>query len=580
MWTIQLSETVDGPVVVYADQPGYEPIKAALDRLKQAKKVVFHNGMKFDLFAIEKLFKGTLTRDQIVDSLIIARMVNYQGRHSLAEIGEALGFPKIHFTDFSKFSDSMANYGAQDVRILQEAWKGKKGKVIPFGQFYTAYQQACDLEFQVAYVIAKQEQHGFRFDMDKALKLEGELRQEKMDLERELQVLFPTRTFERYSEKVVDKITGKPKRLADGVDVFNPGSRQQIAERLIQKYGWKPRAWTDGGKTAKKKPKIDETILDELPYPEAKAMSRYFALEKMLGQLADGDGAWIKVARQNKHGHWYVYGAVNTLGARTTRMAHFGPNMGQVSKKDPRMREVWLPDPGHVLVGIDAEGLELRMLAHFLALFDGGKYGEFVHSGKKEDGTDVHSINRYAAKLYLRDSAKTMIYAHNYGCGDAKLGYIVQDDAKEAGQSVPSGSASSIGKALRKKLEAGIKGLGKLIGNAKAQHNKFGWMRGLDGRKISSASAHSALNTLLQGNGSIVMKQAQVWFDREVERRGLDVRYCATVHDEFQVSCAPEIAEEVAEIGKQSITEAGIILGVRCPLVGSADIGNNWKETH
>jgi DNA polymerase-1 len=350
MWTLQIAESVDGPVEVYADQPGYKPIAEGLKVLSEAEKVVFHNGMRFDFWAINKLYPGTLRYEQIIDSLVLARMVNYSSRHALADLGEVLGFPKGNFHDFTRFSEAMVTYGRQDVRILQEAWKGRRspnGKgwiVVPFGKFYEKYRQAADLEFEVAYVIAKQEQHGFRFDMEKALVLEADLRQESKNLERQLQSVFPTRTFPRFSDKRVDKITGQPVRLKDGIDVFNPGSRQQIANRLIEKYGWKPRHWTKGGEKKAPQAKIDETVLDELDYPEAKLLARYFALDKMLGQLADGDNAWIKLARQRPDGAWYVYGAVNTLGARTTRMSHFAPNMAQVSKKDPRMREVWIAD--------------------------------------------------------------------------------------------------------------------------------------------------------------------------------------------------------------------------------------------
>lgn len=244
----------------------------------------------------------------------------------------------------------------------------------------------------------------------------------------------------------------------------------------------------------------------------------------------------------------------------------------------------------HFLIGIDAEGLELRELAHFLHPYDGGRYVDIVHSGDKAKGTDIHTMNMKAAGLYLRDSAKTMIYAHNYGCFDKKLGLIVQDDAKEAGKPVPEGSPSALGKALRAKIEVGIVGLGELIAKCKRAHNKHGALPGHDNRWIPSASDHSALNTLLQGNGSIVMKKALVLFGEEIERLQLldKVFFCANVHDEFQVSVHPDLVSErdggfvspIADLGKDSIRLAGEALDLRCPLVGSADIGHNWSETH
>ncbi len=400
MWTIQLGIGVEGEVVVFADQPNHEPIKDALAILKEAQAYVFHNGFGYDHFAINKLYPGTMDPRKMIDTLVISRLMDSTAtRHSLADIGEALGYPKGDYEDFSQFTEEMVRYGRRDVEILQRAWTGnsKNGKHFnPFGKFYSDYEKACDLEFKTAYVIQKQVNHGFRFDYDKALMLETDLRQERADLEGKLQEIFPPITFERWSEK-----TGK--RLKDGVEVFNPGSRDQIASRLIAKYGWKPTALTET-----KKPKVDETILDELPYPEAKEMARFMKLGKKLGMLSDGDNSWLKLAEVDPVQGHIIHGQVNTLGARTHRMSHYKPNVAQVDK-DQRMRSLFMADEGWKLVGVDAEGLELRMLSHFLFPYDNGKYANFVVNGDKKLGTDVHTMNMKAAGLYLRDSAKTMI---------------------------------------------------------------------------------------------------------------------------------------------------------------------------
>lgn len=580
MWLIQLAVGPKGEVIPFADQPGYEPIADAIKILREAPAYVFHNGFGYDLFAINKLYPGTLDPNKMIDSLVISRLMNSTAnRHSLADIGEALGLPKGDYNDFSQFTKEMVTYGIRDVEIIQRAWTGesKNGKKFPaFGAFWRKYHPACQLEFKTAYVIQKQTIHGFRFDYEKAQLLEAELRQEKMDLERGLQEIFPPIITPRYSDKQIDKKTGKPKRLKDDVEIFNPGSREQIANRLIAKYGWEPKELTPT-----KKPKVDETILGNLPYPEAQHMARFMTLGKKLGMLVDGENGWLKVAEEKPNGQFYIHGQVNTLGARTHRMSHFKPNVAQADK-DARMRALWLADPDWLLVGVDAEGLELRELAHFLYPYDQGRYVEIVHSGDKKLGTDIHTMNMKASGLFLRDSAKTMIYAHNYGCFDKKLGEIVVEDAKAAGKPVPKGSLTKLGADLRAKIEVGIIGLGELIAKCKRAHKKAGALPGHDGRWIPSASDHSALNTLLQGNGSIVMKKALGIFDDEMDRLQLmdKIGYCANVHDEFQITCHPDIAEKVAEVGKWSITRAGELLEVRCPLVGDAAIGKNWAETH
>ncbi len=155
-------------------------------------------------------------------------------------------------------------------------------------------------------------------------------------------------------------------------------------------------------------------------------------------------------------------------------------------------------------------------------------------------------------------------------------------DAKEAGKEPPKGSLTALGALLRERLIAGIAGLGELTSKCKRTHAKYGALPGIDGRWIPSASDHSALNTLLQGNGSVVMKKALGVFDDEMTKLQLldQIGYCANVHDEFQITCAPDLVDKVAEVGKWAITEAGVQLGIRCPLAGDAAVGNNWSETH
>lgn len=592
IWTIQIAEPT-GPVEVYADQKGYKPIKEGLKRLSEADKVAFHNAFGYDFLAIEKLYPGTLRRGQIIDTLVMSRLMNSTAkRHSLKDLGEFLGFPKGDHEDFSQFSEEMVKYGIRDVEVMQRMWSGdQKRKAPSFGKFYEKYREACELEFEFAWLMAIQEVHGVKFDMEAAIELEGELRQEQIVIERELQEIFPPIVTERWSEK-----TGK--RLKDHVEVFNPGSRDQIAKRLKDRYDWKPIDKTPTGK-----PKVDEDILEKLDYPEAKKIARFMRLGKMLGQLSSGDNSHMKHAVEYEDGTYYIHHRVNTLGTRTHRCSHSSPNLGQVDA-DPRMRSNFGPNEGQVMVGVDADGLELRKLAHYLAPYDGGRYAKAVHSGSKEDETDVHNMNKKAVEFYLRDSAKTLIYAHNYGCFDKKLGIIWYDDRKAAlklyeeneekfrslglnpkdiERELKNAKApSTIGKRIRAKLKDGTPGLEELIAKCCRSHDRKGALPGIDGRWIPSASAHSALNTLLQGNGSIVMKKAEVLLNREIEKDKMvdHVEYLLNVHDEFQLSVDPDYAERVAELGRESIRQAGEYFELRCPLVGDSKIGKNWSETH
>lgn len=543
-------------IVVYADQPDYPPISEGLARLREADRVVFHNACGFDYPALVKLYgHGVLDRDKCYDTLILSRLLNPIGNaHSLATWGEMLGFPKGQHTDWSQFSDEMATYCKQDVSVTQRVYARLMEKVLP------EFDQAIKLEHDFAYVIGLQEQHGFRLDVEAAQNLAMELRQEMGDIEVELQKVFPPKTIERVSEK-----TGK--RLKDKIEMFNPGSRKMIAERLTELYKWKPKKFTPAGS-----PQIDDVVLGELEFPEAKVLARYFRCQKQLSMISEGDSGWLKCERGG-----YVHGKVNTIGTATSRCSHFAPNMAQVDKKDKRMRAVWLPDPGHKLVGCDGDALELRMLAAYLAHFDGGKYTKTLLEGKKEDGTDVHSMTGKLVGCKDRDQVKRLTYAYLYGAGDPKLTQIL----REAGAEVKTG------KEARRRMNEGITGLGKLSTLVRSRV-KRGFIKGIDGRHVPVTGEHSALNYLLQSAGAILMKKALVVFHYELATAAGHVvndvpvtfNYCANVHDEVQLSCQPEHAEALGQMFAQAITIAGERLGLKCPTSGSYDIGSNWLETH
>ena len=291
----------------------------------------------------------------------------------------------------------------------------------------------------------------------------------------------------------------------------------------------------------------------------AELVKEYLLLQKRISQVE----SWLEAV--GKDGR--VHGKVMTNGAVTGRMTHSSPNMAQIpnsgSVYGPECRECWTVEDGQVLVGIDASGLELRMLAHYMKDIN---YVRTVCEGSSKDGTDVHTINQRAAGLLTRDSAKTFIYAFLYGAGDAKIGSIVGGNSRKGGE-------------LKKRFLSQTPALAKLIAKV-ALYAAKGYVPGLDGRKIWVRSEHAALNSLLQGAGAIVMKKALCLFYNKCKENSLKVKFVVNCHDEFQLECSPEIAEIVGKTGVQCIQEAGEFYSLRCPLTGEYKIGKSWRDTH
>lgn len=291
----------------------------------------------------------------------------------------------------------------------------------------------------------------------------------------------------------------------------------------------------------------------------AELIKEYLMLNKRISQIE----SWLEAV--GKDGR--VHGKVITNGAVTGRMTHSSPNMAQIPNSSsiygPECRECWSAEDGNVLVGCDASGLELRMLAHYMKDED---YVRTVTEGNSKDGTDVHTVNQRAAGLSTRDNAKTFIYAFLYGAGDAKIGSIV-------------GGTAKVGKELKSKFLDQTPSLRKLIERVGKQAAK-GWVPGLDGRRIWVRSEHAALNSLLQGAGAVVMKKALVLAYDRLKKEKVWFKLVASVHDEYQFETKPELADTLGKIVKESIIDAGKQFNLRCPLDGEYKAGKSWRETH
>jgi DNA polymerase I-like protein with 3'-5' exonuclease and polymerase domains len=406
-------------------------------------------------------------------------------------------------------------------------------------QMFGFSQHCVDLEHSVAFICKDQEDNGFEFDKESALSLYEELTTRMHRIEQDLQRVFPPIVEERISDKT-------QKRLKDKVTVFNVGSRQQIAERLAGKGAvWKE--LTPAGK-----PKVDEATLKKQTHiPEAKIILRYLLCQKRASQV----DSWIKAVGEDKR----IHGRVRHIGAVTGRMAHSNPNMAQVpavrAEYGKQCRELFTVPSGRVLVGADASGLELRMLAHYM---NDDNYTKEILTG------DIHTANQKAAGLETRDQAKTFIYAFLYGAGDAKIGSVV-------------GATSNAGRKLKETFLKNTPALAELRQKV-ATDAASGFVTGLDGRRIRVRSQHAALNTLLQGAGAVVMKQAIVILYDLLAH--VDFKLVAQVHDEWQIECRPEDADFIGKSCVNAMIFAGELLQLNCPLDGEYRVGTSWCDTH
>ena len=427
------------------------------------------------------------------------------------------------------------------------------------------------LEMDMAMLMAQQEASGFRFDMSAAVRVRSQLQDEFDSITAAIAKIYlyvPGKVFvPKRADKKKGYVAGAPMtRLTD----FNPTSRQNIAWALQTFRGARFTRVTATGK-----PQVDEATLSEVRdialsagnqqlHDECEMFIRLLTLQKWLGQLSEGTNSWFN----SIEGTGCIHHSC-TLSTQTGRNAHRGPNLGQVVSA-PWARELFVPHPGHIMVGADLEGLELRLLGHYLAAFDEGAFAEVVVNG------DIHQQNADRVGC-TRTQVKTLTYAFIYGAGDVKLGHSLQPELSDA-------QKKTLGGELRRKFLDAIPGLEPLVDAVKLKVRSTGRLRGLDGRPIFCRAEHSSPNFLLQSAGAIISKRWVVIGQQMLDDAGLtynvDYTRCAYVHDEVQMSVVPAEVDRMKRLLEAAAPEAGKYYNLRVPISACADHGSSWQETH
>jgi len=566
---------------------GPDSIDAALSHLDSGSVLIGHNIIFYDCAVIDKLYEGKVdfSSKELIDTLVCSRLIwpkeklyeedeqkyskvptKLRGSSSLKAWGYRLSDHKIDFKDFSEYSESMAAYCRQDVQVTS--------KLFDLITKQNCAGSALRLEHSLARCIERQIRSGFPFDLDAALDLVDSLNQRLEQLEDELQKAFPPKLF---SDVFIPKTNNASRGYVKGqptirtrVEKFNPGSRQQIAERLKEKYGWTPGKFTDKGN-----PILDDAVLEKLPYEEAKYLAEYMLVKKRIGQIKSGNNAWLKLVNTETG---CIHGNVTTNGCITGRCSHQSPNVAQTpasySPYGKECRSLFHAPDGWALVGVDAKALELRCLAGYLALWDDGEYAKIV----VDPESDIHTYNQKMFGVATRDISKRLLYGIAYGCGSMKAGTIIDPNEKDAEV------LRKLGSTAIKSFMSGVPALEKLKNSLNETVLNRGYLLGLDRRPLYCRSEYKALNVLLQAAGAVIMKQVVVNLHKKLRNRGLVYgvhwQQHAFIHDEIQLSCTPSKKDLVVESCLESFPEAGDYFEFRCPIHGDAKTGFSWNDTH
>jgi DNA polymerase I len=564
---------------------GPDRIDDAIAHLATADVLIGHNIIFYDLPVLQKLH-SFVAKARIIDTLICTRIIwpkeklydldieqypnvptKIRGNASLKAWGWRLADNKIDFKDFSEYSEEMLTYCKQDVQVTLKLYKHIVKEKYP--------ESALRLEHDFALAINKQIRAGVPFDVDACLDLVDNLRRKKVELEEQLKQIFPPIKHKTwFTPKVNNAARGYVKDVPFEktiIEEFNPGSRKQIVERLKSKYGWEPEKTTEKGN-----PILDDEVIEKLPYSEAKPLAEYMLIKKRLGQIEDGNNAWLKLVNNNTG---RMHGDVITNGCITGRASHRHPNMGQVpagySPYGKECRALFHAPQGWDMIGIDAKALELRCLAGYLAYWDQGEYAKLVINPE----SDIHTINQKLFGVETRDIAKRLLYGMLYGCGAVKAGTII--DPNEKDEIV----LRNLGKTAINSFLKGVPALAELKTKIESYILTRQHLIGLDKRVLYCRSPFKGLNVLLQSAGAILMKQVVITIHKNIETNlslphGQEWEQVLMVHDEVQLVCNPKYTEQIREQAMLAFPQAQEFFEFLCLIEGDSRVGSDWSATH
>lgn len=538
---------------------------------------VGHNILKYDAPVLNRLVEVALTPNKCVDTLVLSTLYSpsINGGHSLEAWGERIGVAKHEFNDWGQFSEEMVRYCEQDVKVTAELYR----RLVRVLNRIGFSERSCYIQHNITVIVERQRRNGFYFDGPRAMNFYRELRGVEANLQEQIRNAFPDErrlVRERNTHTKSGSLTAlyERDRLAFECEVdeergiyrafenvpFNIGSPKQRVEKLTA-LGWVADETTPKG-SPKLTEKSAEKFAEESGIPEVALITKWMSVNGRANMI----NTWLDSWNEETH---CIHGKL--FVADTLRFRHQSPNTanipavrldkaGEVLRGEDgyytyEARDLWCARPGRVLVGTDAAGLELRMLAHYLNRPD---FTEGVVNG------DPHQVNADIVGI-TRPQAKTLIYAVCYGAGPPKIAATLKVPVKEG--------------ARIRTLFLDRLGLKDLIDECQnEQATGRVWL--VDGSGVVCPSPHAALNYKLQGGGARVMAQGAIFLEQYIRRHGLDSLKVGDIHDEWQYDVAPEDAREHARLSVQAIRDAGEELNLNVPLDGEAKQGLTWAETH
>ena len=568
-------------------------LQEGLDELNRADIIFGHNVIGYDLVVLKHLRGWSPDpKIKVIDTWIMSQCNQYKRRHkhSLEGWGEQLGFNKIEFSEFDRYSKEMLVYCIRDVELNVKVYEKLVSEAMSIIKKNPLYKKGLDVEMEFAVIESEIRNKGWYFDHESAEELLERLVKRITEIETVMEPRIGLRCIavdgkDEFKEPAWRKDgfytvatvkhfgftqeSGREERPIEGPYCRITFEQGKLGSDLVVKdylysLGWKPDEWNykkvPGKPPVMTGPKLTDSSLEPLG-EDGKLISEYNTLTSRLGILK----GWIEESKRDGR----LHGRMWTIGTPTFRCRHeVVANLPSVeSEWGPEMRSLLTCEPGYTIVGADSSGNQMRGLCHYIG--NDEFTNEVVNGDVHQRNADVLGVSRKTAKPFL--------YAFLFGGGAGKLGLILSGvrDAKLGANALEKFQNSIPGmKELKESLESQYENTSNAFGK------DWGYIRGLDGRLVFVASNHQLLNYLLQTAEGITCKAAIVYMKQALQREGItDFYFALHYHDEFAVVCKDEDAKRVAELAVEAFVEAPKWFGVQC-MGGAAHIGKTYAEVH
>ena len=460
----------------------------------------------------------------------------------MTEIKELLGTGRSQKTMNQVSIQDAAPYAAADAALTFHLWQEIEPE-LDQANLQELYNQ---IEIPLITVIADMEQAGIEIDRSYLNNMSEQMQEELSEIQ----------------DKIFNLNNNAP---------FNINSPKQLNEVLFQSLGLP----TKDLRRTKQGYSTDASSLESLKneHPIIGNIQKFRELTKLKGTYVDALPAMVNPTTGR------VHTSFNQAGSTTGRFSSSNPNLQNIpirTEQGRKIRKAFVAKEGHLLLAVDYNQIELRVLAHMSqdeALLLAFHEGQDIHRATASAAFDIPISEVNASQ---RDLAKRVNFGLMYGMGANSLARESQMSYEEANQFIKRYFERL--PRVRCYIEE-TQRMAKEKGELRTLFGRLGDFRALKRPGVNRMHIQSllrvAINFPIQGSAADIMKLAMLAVHEQIIENNINTRILLQVHDELVLEVPKDELSQTKDLVVKTMETACSLL---VPLKVDAEFGPNWYE--